>query len=469
MTIAPVLSATPRVPRANPSRPRGIPWMLAAEVVSGALGFVAALHLARRLGPDGFATLEWASAVAAWLLVVVRGGVESIVFREAARRPRLIRPMTDLLLGMKCALAMAAYAIVLILAANAGVERGGPMAVAGLILFPSALAADVGPRALERLGVLALAQTLRAIGFATAAWLFVSGPGQAIRAAWCAVGAEGIACLVTLRWHASRYELPRPRFRRRAWWVFAGRGAVASLSRFARVSLYGADLLLMGWWALPGLGPYAAARRIVFALVAVGLVVPASVAPAIARAWAEGRDSARRVVGLWFGWLMELAIPAAVGLAITSARWMPLLFGANYAEGGPWLAILAARLPWLLAAGSWQATLLACRREGRGLALTAGMTAMAAILIPISGAAGPFGVGLATMAVEMAGAAAGWRMLRGMGIAPPLLRRGLGIGLGCLGLMVGCFLARGSSLAFACPAGALAYILGRLAGKGAGC
>ncbi len=54
------------------------------------------------------------------------------------------------------------------------------------------------------------------------------------------------------------------------------------------MSLYGADLLALGWWAGAELGPYAAARRLVFGLVALGLVVPASVAPAIARALGGG-------------------------------------------------------------------------------------------------------------------------------------------------------------------------------------
>ena len=59
------------------------------------------VYLARRLGPSSFARVEYAAAVAAWLLVVVRGGVDVIVYREAARRPRLIRPLTDLLIGLR--------------------------------------------------------------------------------------------------------------------------------------------------------------------------------------------------------------------------------------------------------------------------------------------------------------------------------------------------------------------------------
>ncbi len=76
-------------------RPAGLSWMFASELISGALGFLVMVHLARRLGPSSFARLEYAAAVAAWLLVVVRGGVDVIATREAgsstAIGPRLDR------------------------------------------------------------------------------------------------------------------------------------------------------------------------------------------------------------------------------------------------------------------------------------------------------------------------------------------------------------------------------------------
>ena len=445
------------------ARPNGLSWLIASEVASGALGFATAMHLARRLGPGGFATLEWASAVAAWLLVVVRGGVESIVTREAARRPRLIRPLTDLLLGMKGALAIASYGAVLLLAWASKVEV---LAVAGLIFASSALATDAAPRALGRLGVVAAAQGLRAIGYALAAWALVAGPGHVARAAWCSAGAEGLATLSLWAWHVRRFGWPRPRFRRRAWVVFARRGMVASVSRFARVSLYGADVLALGWCAGTALGPYAAARRVVFAIVALGLVVPAAVAPSIARAWAEGREAARRIVERTLGGLMLAATPAAIGLACTSWRWMPRLFGDDYRAGGLWLALIAARLPFLLFASSVQTASLACRREGRGLALVLGMLAIATILVPSSALrAGPLGVGLSMLAIEAGGAFAGAWMLGALGIAPDWGSWGRTIGLGAVALVVACWASRQCPLAVECGAGASAYLLALAASR----
>jgi len=403
-------------------RPAGLTWLMASELFASALGFGVMVHLARRLGPPGFARVEFASAVAAWLLVVVRGGVDVIVYREAARRPRLVRPLTELLIGLRIAAALVGYAIVLAVAALAGGDRGGVVAVAGLILVPSAFVADVGLRAEGRLRALALAQGVRAVGYAGLAVGLVRGPGDAARAAWCLASAEGFAALVPLAWHTTAHGLPRPRWRRRSWTVLTYRGAITGLTRFGRVSLYGADLLVLGWWAAPELGAYAAARRLVFALVALGLVVPAAMAPAIARAWASGAPLARGLIADGLARLWMLSLSATIGLIVLADWGMPFLFGRAYRQGGPWLALVAARLPWLLTTSFLQAALVSCRRETWVLDQVVGLSALALVIVPAAAAvAGAWGVGWAVLMIEVAGSVGGWRMLERLGVAPSWL------------------------------------------------
>lgn len=438
--------------------PAGLPWVIAAEGFAAALGFAALVYQARRLGLESFARVEYAAAVAVWLLVLVRGGFDVIVYREAARRPRLVRPLTDLLLGLRLAAAAVGYAVVLAVAAAVGPDRAGAVAVAGLGLFASAWVTDVGLRSAGRLGWVALGQAARALGAVAAVGLLVHGPGDVIRAAWCLVLAEASAAAVPLSLHLREYGWPRPRFRRRASRVLASRGAVAGLSRFARVTLYGADLLALGWWSGGEFGCYAAARRVVYALLALGLVVPAALGPSIAGAWAAGVGPARRRVGGALTLLWTWSLPAAVGLGLTADRWMPALFGPEYDGGGPWLALAAARLPWALAAGFAQAALVACRREDQGLKLVLGQSALAAVVIPLGmAAAGPWGVGWAALVVEAAGAVAGWALLARRGVAPgwaALTGRAL---VGCAGLVVACRWTAGAPLAAVVAAGAVGY------------
>ncbi len=72
-----------------------------------------------------------------------------------------------------------------------GRARGAVVAVAGLLLFPSAFVADVGLRAAGRLGRLALAQAVRALGLRRGrGWCWSAGRATCSRAAWCLVLAE---------------------------------------------------------------------------------------------------------------------------------------------------------------------------------------------------------------------------------------------------------------------------------------
>ncbi len=438
------------------SRPVAI--LLGSELLASVLGFGVMVHLARRLGPSGFADFEYASAVAAWWLVVVRGGFDAIAYREAARRPGLVGPLTDQLLGLRLASAAVGLAAVAGLACAAGLARAPVVAVAGLVLVPSAFAADVGPRASGRFGGLGLAQAARAVGLLIAAGWLVAGPGDATLAAGCVVGAEVVSTLVLLGFHAVEHGLPRPRFRRRAWAALARRGAIAGATRFGRVSLYAADVLALGAVAGSALGPYAAARRLAFALLALGLVVPTAVAPRVARAWAAGAGEARSVIGRTFAGLASAGLPATVGLMATADRWMPRLFGEGFREGAPWLALIAARLPFVLASNVQQAALIACRREGAALRLIGGMSALGLATIPAMGwRYGPWGVALSALGVEVAGAVGGWIALRGIGLAPDWHHSAGPAAAGCVALAMACRAGRDWPLGPVVFAGALVY------------
>jgi O-antigen/teichoic acid export membrane protein len=443
----------------DPTRPRGLAWLAGAEALAGALGFAATVHLARRLGAPAFAGVEYAAAVAGWLLVLVRGGIEVVVLREAARRPRLVGPLTAQLIGLKLACAAAGYAVVLAVAATAGPGRGPLVALAGLTLFASAISADVGPRALGRLGLVAAIQAGRVAGYAALAFVLVSRPEHAGAAVMASVACEASAALAFGVVHAGRYGPVLPGFRRRAWLVLARRGLVAGLARFARVGLYAADVLALGAIGSGALGPYAASRRVVFALVALGLVVPSALGPAIGRAWAIGSGRARAAIGRASGWLVGLGLPATAGLAVVADRLMPGLFGPGYRGAGPWLALVAARLVPLLVGSLYASALVAIRAEAEGLRLMAGLSALALVLVPASAVvAGAWGVGLASLAIELAGAAWGWAALGRRGAAPPW-HHGSASPLAACGLMLAaCVAVRSWPWPAVCGVGALAYL-----------
>lgn len=388
----------------------GLAGLMAVEVVGGLIGFAVSVCWARRLGTDGFATLETATVTAGWLLVLVRSGVDAIATREVARCPRLARPFADLALGLR----LAGAALGMALAIGLGLVWGGPLGIliplATLTLVPSALALDVVLRAQNRLGAIAFGSLVRLGWLAVVGWLWVGDP---IRAIVVGILAESAGALVVGTAHVAAFGFPRPRLPLRAVGVVLRLGLTAGITRLLRVGLYGIDLLVLAWMLGPtDTGPYAAARRIVFGLIAVGLVVPTVVLPRIARAAREGPSAVRRIV-FEIGWpLTGLSMIGALALALTSHELLPIVFGASYRGSGAGMFWLAARIPALLLATLLQAALIACRKESEALGVVGRQTLLAALTYPPTAIwFGVEGVALAALGCETFGALVGWRAL----------------------------------------------------------
>ena len=99
------------------------------------------------LGPSLLARVEYAAVVAALAArALCARRVDEIIYREAARRVRLVAPLTDLLIGLRLIWAVVRHAVVLTIAALVGPEKGRLVAAAGLTLFISTWVTDVGPR-----------------------------------------------------------------------------------------------------------------------------------------------------------------------------------------------------------------------------------------------------------------------------------------------------------------------------------
>lgn len=427
--------------------------------MAGVCGFAATMHVARRLGPSGLASLEVAAGVAGWVLVLVRGGPDQIVVREAARYPRLVSPLTDLLIGLRCLWGLVGLAILWGVASWMGVDHSGATIAAGMVLIPSAFVADVGPRARIESGFLASLQVLRAIAVTIAVVLLVAKPDDLLRAAIApAIGESmvAVACLVRARRDGTQ---PRPRFRRRASLVLSRRAAVAGLTRFLRVGLYAADAIALGLVAGAGVGTYAAGRRLTFALVAVGVVVPSLLAPGLTRAWRRGRDEAGSEIGRGVSILLSLFVPAAMGLILTAETSLPWLFGPDYRDGASRLVPIAARLPVVLLAAWYQSGLVAIGREVHAMVATLFIAGIAAIALPVAAiGGGVVGLGWTMFGVEAIAAATSYLLLRRTGIDPGRVV-GLGpIALGCLAMVLAVSATRAGTFPINCLAGAVAYV-----------
>jgi len=107
---------------------------------------------------------------------------------------------------------------------------------------------------------------------------------------------------------------------------------------------------------------------------------------------------------------------------------------------------------------------VACRREQEALRLVGAMLLAAALVVPLATLwAGPSGAALAILAVEFAGAAGGWKLLRDLDAAPHWTDGKLLPLLGTLAMAGACWVSWPLPVGVVCVAGAAAYGLTWLA------
>lgn len=354
-------------------------WILAARLMeSGASVLIAGL-LARYLGVRGYG--RYAVIVSFVMLFgqFITFGLEHIVIREAARKPRGLKELLAAAMTLEFAAGAVVLPAMLIASAFAGLEAGDWLAVAafGAAFFLRAFYEVVfratfisqGKARYETLFAL-LYQALRVVfvaGVVIAGWGFYAVFGAVLLA-------EVINGAVAYRFLRSKFVAVKPAaafpitkyLLSQAW-------PIAVVGILNNVYLQ-QDIMLIKWLSgdYEGVGYFAAAYRVVtfFIFIAVPMLWP--LLPSFSRLVEEGAgrvvEGVRRasVVTAFF------ALPAAVGLAWFAPEVITIIYGRAYLPATLALRLLAvsalARPMWYVA----DAALIAAGRQ-RVLAVAAAL------------------------------------------------------------------------------------------------
>lgn len=375
-------SPTTRIAPHSPSRRAGSsPGRIAsnfaclsiAEVACRGTSVAVTLYLTRCLGPSGFGRIEFAFNVVFWLVLLVREGFDVIASREIARHPRLVRPLVNHVLAVRCVLAASLFAILMTIG-GLTLSRASDrtiLSLYGVMLMTTAMGLDFVFRGLERMGLVALSLIIRTVVYAVGIVLCISGPERVARVP--ALLITGEICGITLIWtcYARRFGLPRPslassRFLR----VFLRRGRSVYLIQVSQAVIGSIDLLVVGLlsnWSEVGL--YSAPHRMVTAVLTFGLIFQQVVFPSLARSWRDTPEAGRKAMDALVRVLVLTLLPVAVGTSTLASPLVHYLFQADYADAAMLLALGIWRAPLLTMAFLYQTTLIAMNREAAGVRL----------------------------------------------------------------------------------------------------
>jgi O-antigen/teichoic acid export membrane protein len=316
---------------------------LAGRAVNIALGIVVTVVIIRTLGDDRFG--QWATLMAVVQIAIMFGelGLEQVAVSRAAADPDRQSKWVWALLTVRTVLSipvmLAAAAVVLLL------SRSDEMLVAGLLLSSTLLVG--APNAMRivfrlrvRNDVPIAVMTVNSVLWTAAAVTIAALDGGMVAFAAATVGTLAVTTALQLML-AIRALHERPALGRELWRDLLRAGAVLGVATLIITAYVRIDQIIV--FELAGsrdAGLYGAAYRILDQAQAVPTVLMTTLLPLIAAAFKTNPERGRRLFATAMEYLaiaglgaLAFAIPAGTVIVET-------LFGADFREAGPALAVL---------------------------------------------------------------------------------------------------------------------------------
>jgi O-antigen/teichoic acid export membrane protein len=339
---APTSASGPPVEGGGRSLARNVSMLFASQIVTWSISLVLIVMVPRYLGPAAIGQYRIGEAI--WAIAGVLSGfgtgtaISLAVARDRTNGPSLIAPVV--LARLVLFAVVAAVATVLVVSGH-GMDFGAVFVFLGVAMLLSSIG-SVAAAALQGFEDLTLpARADIAYKLANAVAVVVAlllGANVAV-VAFIAAGAAGFHTWMLHR-YLRRYVRVRWRTDLAAAWRAARRGTPYFVGGVILVVYHQIDTIVLalllddetvGW--------YAAADRLVASTLFVPTVVMTALFPVLARLSSQSAEAAARLLDDAFRTLILLALPVGAGTIMIASPLTVLLFGQEFAEAGPVLAV----------------------------------------------------------------------------------------------------------------------------------
>ncbi len=318
------------------------------------IGLVVFAMLARTLDPEGYGALEYVVGLTAFFVTAVECGLGTIGVKRIARAREELPALAAEIPLTRLVIAILAIPLMI-----AGVEVfGSPAIPSGLVwlyaasLLFTALNQEWVLQSSELMSEVVVAQTLRALVFATAVFLFVRSSADVTAVGFAELGAVAVAsiyCLWQQHFKVSpvRFSLSIPRMA-----ILVREGTSVGLSHFVWSAAQFMPLFLLG--SIVGaaqVGPFAAAQRLVMSVSTFSFVYHFNLYPSLTRAAADSDNELAKLLRISFRVTAWVSIGCALGFALSADLLLTSIYGERFAVGAPALAILVWVVPVMILSG----------------------------------------------------------------------------------------------------------------------
>jgi O-antigen/teichoic acid export membrane protein len=379
-----------------------------AQVGSRVVGFLAFAFLARTLDPAGYGAVEYVVGVSLFFATLVESGLGVVGVRRAAQRPDEIPALAAQVVLARLGFALVCAPLMVAVAAPAldTPASRGLVWLFALGLLPRAARQDWLLQSVERMNGAALAQLLQSAVFALVVVALVRDAADVQTVGWAelaAVLAMALYCAVVQHAHITPFRWRAPLA---GLGGLAREGFVVGLGTSVWTASQYAPLVLLAALGDPAeTAWFAAASRIVGAVLAFSYVYHFNLYPAIARATTGDREQLAGLLAASFRAVAWGSTLIALVLTLLAAPLASLAFGTRFAPSAPLLAVLAWLVPVSFLSGHARWSLIAAGRQSGGLSVqVVGLVVVVGAGAPLVRLMGGAGAAVASLA----GAVAVW-------------------------------------------------------------
>jgi O-antigen/teichoic acid export membrane protein len=338
-------------------------WLVLGEGFARLFGFVAVVLMARRLDPDGFGLVTLGATLVIWFGIVVDSGTEVLNVRDIARRPDRFKEIAEPVLGLRLALSAGA-AVLLCIAAFFASSATSDRIVLGLFaLWLPMIAINLRWMVLPlgKARTVAAGNATGQLLFAVGVVLFVLDVGNTIEVPLLQAAGEAVYATIVLVAVGRRIGLVRPRIDVAKWRGTLRESGPLMANQLSRAAVYSLSFLIvaiaLGRADVGFLG--AAYKPVLFFSGAMGLFY-VSFLSSFSALDPEHQKSLFRRTALAAG---GATVPLALAMCLSASFLVTTIYGDQYDNAIPVLAVLVWVIPILALNGPYGNALIAGHQQ----------------------------------------------------------------------------------------------------------
>lgn len=337
-------------------------WLMAGNLISGALNFAAVIYVARVLGATSFGLLYFAQAFLFYLLIFLDYGLAVFGVREIAKDQQRAAAITVNVLMLRLLVAAVIYliALLVVLVVPIALEMRLLFAFTFLYVFYRALNSDWVFQGLEKMEFIAVSKVLIAVLTFTFIFIFIKNPNDLIVVPLVNFIFGVLGSLVFVGVLFSRFfSLKLSDLVPQTWWKYFMLSIPLTASALMTLIYNNLDAIMLGFMDTARVvGYYGSAYKILMIFSGAFAVWTTTVFPVSTKKMHESKISAQNFLEKYLKLTLLLVVPVVFGIFFSAPLIMVVIYGREYLTGVLALQIIIWSLLVLAAASTYGSQLL---------------------------------------------------------------------------------------------------------------